>query len=132
MVPPPATSVSNLPVLQKTVETYKLWHGAYAAFPRLSKFTLGSKIDTLFNELTELLLLAGYAGREQKPQIVIRASAKLDVLKFFLQVAWELKCVDHKKFGALSAPLAEVGKMVGGWQRQLQTKQPPSQGQGLS
>lgn len=116
--------MSNLPVLQKTIETYKLWHGYYATFPRLSKFTLGGKIDTLFNDLTELLLLAGYANREQKPSIVIKASAKLDVLKFFLQVAWELKCLDHKKYGAICTPLLEVGKMIGGWRRQLENKQP--------
>lgn len=111
-------------MLHKTVATYKLWHASYAIFPRLSKFTLGSKIDTLFTDLAELLLLAGYASREQKPQLIMRASAKLDTLKFFLQVAWELKCLDHAKYGALSAPLAEIGKMIGGWQRDLKTEKP--------
>jgi len=105
-----------------------MWHAHYASFPRLSKFSLGSKIDSLFTDLIELLLLAGYSGSDQKYSFVIRAATKLDLLKFFLQIAWEVRCVDHKKYATLSVPLNEIGKMVGGWQRQLQTKQPPSGG----
>jgi len=50
---------------------------------------------------------------------VIRASSKLDTLKFFLQVAWDLKAIDNNKYAALSAPLVEVGKMLGGWRKQI-------------
>lgn len=72
----------------------------------------------------ELILLAGYSNRNQKLPIVQKASSKLDALKFFLQIAWELKALDNKKFAAISSPLAETGKMLGGWLRQLQQKTP--------
>lgn len=88
-------------------------------FPRLSRYTLGSKIDTLFTDTIEFLLLAGYASKSQKTGIVARASTKLDALKFFLQVAWELKLLDNKRYISLSEQLAEVGKMLGGWRKQL-------------
>lgn len=123
--PPLQQFTSNLPVLQKTVDVYKIWHAHYANFPRLSKFSLGNKIDFLFTDVVELLLLAGYANSEQKLQFVIKASAKLDLLKFFMQIAWEIRCLDHKKYAALSVPLNEIGKMIGGWLKQLQIKQPP-------
>jgi hypothetical protein len=113
-----------LPVLQKTAEAYKIWHAQHAAFPRLSKFTLGAKIDGLFTDLIESLLMAGYASPEQKAAYVARAAAKLDLLKFFIQSAWELKCLDHKKYAALAAPLAEIGRMVGGWRKTVQNKAP--------
>ena len=68
--------------------------------------------------------MAGYASAEHKAAHVARAAAKLDCLKFFLQSAWELKCFDHKKYATLAAPLAEVGRMIGGWRKSLTEKTP--------
>lgn len=107
---------------------YKIWHAHYAAFPRISRFSLGVKIDTLATDLIELLLLAGYAGSDQKSALVGRAATKLDLLKFFLQVAWEVRCLDQRKYTTLIVPLNEIGKGIGSWQKYLQTKQPPSDG----
>jgi len=111
--------------LLKTVEVYKVWHAHYSNFPRLSRFSLGAKIDNLFTDLIELLLLAGFAGVDQKYTFVVRAATKLDLLKFFMQVAWEVKCLDHKKYSLYANSLNEIGRMIGGWQKQLLKKQPP-------
>jgi hypothetical protein len=126
VTPPPAKITSNLPVLQKVVDVYKIWHAHYSNFPRLSKFSLGAKIDSQFTDLIELIFLAGYAGADQKYTFVVRASTKLDLLKFFMQAAWEVKCLDQRKYAALAVPLNEIGKDIGSWQKFLQTKQPPS------
>lgn len=80
------------------------------------------KIEQQFLDLLENLLLAGYAVREQKPTIMAKASVKLDLLKFFLQVAWELKHLDNKQYAQIIAPVHEIGKMLGGWIKQTQTK----------
>jgi len=77
-------------------------------------------------ETIELLLLAGYASKDQKASIVARASTKLDVLKFFLQIAWEIKCLDNSVYARIATPLVEVGRMLGGWRKQLQTTAPPT------
>ena len=120
--------MSNVAVLQKVVEVYKIWHAHYANFPRLSKFSLGAKIDSLFTDVIELIYLAKYAGLDQKYTFVVRTSTKLDLLKFFLQIAWEVKCLDHRKYSALSNPLNEIGKDIGSWQNFLQKKQPSPTG----
>ncbi|PIS41288.1 MAG: hypothetical protein COT25_03920 [Candidatus Kerfeldbacteria bacterium CG08_land_8_20_14_0_20_42_7] len=78
----------------------------------------------LYCETLELILLAGYSSRQTKLVVVERASTKLDALKFFLQTAWELKVIDTKKYSLLASPLVEVGKMLGGWRKQLQLKTP--------
>ena len=127
-IPPPQLVTSNLPVLQKIIDVYEIWHVHYSNFPRLSKFSLGAKIDSLFTDVIELIFLAGYAGADQKYALVVRASTKLDLLKFFMQAAWEVRCLDQKKYAALAVPLNEIGKDIGGWQKFLQTKQPPSKG----
>ncbi len=80
---------------------------------------MGEKINTIFTDLIELVLTASYVSKEHKLVIVQKASLKLDILKFFLQLTWNLKALDNKKFADISAQLAEVGKMIGGWQKQL-------------
>lgn len=90
--------------------------------PRLQRYSLGMKIEQQFLDLLENLLLAGYAVREQKPTIMAKASVKLDLLKFFLQVAWELKSLDNKQYAQIIGPIHEIGKMLGGWIKQTQTK----------
>jgi len=119
-------ATTNLPVLQKLTQTYKLWHNTLPHIPRLSRYSLGEKIDQYFLELAELILTAGYAKRENKLPLVQKASIKLDTLKFLLQTAWELKSIENKRFADLAAQLVETGKMLGGWQKQL-IKETPSQ-----
>lgn len=95
-------------------------------FPKDLRYTLGSKIDLLFIETIEAIFTAGYLIREQKLPHLQRASLKVDLLKFFLQVAWECKALDTKKFADISESIAEIGKMLGGWQRQVLAKRNPA------
>jgi hypothetical protein len=46
----------------------------------------------------------------------------MDIAKFFLQIAWEIKALDTKKYILISEQLNEVGRMLGGWSRQLLKK----------
>lgn len=121
---PPNASQTELPLLTKLSEAYKLWHGLLPRFPCPTRYTLGAKIDNLFSDCLELALLAGYANREEKLKVVQKLSAKLDCLKFFLKILWEIKSLDHKKYAALSLPIAEVGKMIGGWLKLLKQTPP--------
>lgn len=105
----------NLSLLQKLIALYKLWHQILPNFPKSSRYTLGSKIDTAFLEVIEQVVKAGYASKTSKEIALNNASVKLDLLKFFLQVAWEIKSLDNKKYINLSEKLLEVGKMLGGW-----------------
>jgi hypothetical protein len=128
--PPPNGNFINLPVLQKASDGYKLWHNCLEGFPKSLKYSLGQKTDILLTDVIELILTAGFAAKSNKLAIIQKASIKLDAVKFFLQIAWELKAIDNKKFSAISAPLVEVGKMLGGWQKQIIKETPPNSGGG--
>lgn len=84
-------------------------------FPKDSKYTLGAKIDSSFLETVEEILKAGSSDKTEKLIFLKRASAKLDLLKFFLQISWEMKILENKKYINLSEKLNEIGKMLGGW-----------------
>ena len=120
--PPPAI----LPVLQKVKSAYLLWHSYHQALPKIQRYSLGQRIDTSFIEIIEAITTASFLNREEKLPYVRRAIQKLDALKILLMVLWETKALDNKKYGALSAPLDEIGKMLGGWNGQLQKQNSPN------
>ena len=72
--------------------------------------------------MIEAVASAGFLSKTEKQPWVKLATRKLDTLKVFLLILWETKSLDTKKYIALSFPLEEIGKMLGGWNGQL-TKQ---------
>lgn len=88
-------------------------------FPKTSRYTLGAKIDGLFVETLEQIVIASFLERTEKLPFVKKAIIKLDVLKFFLETAWEINALQEAHYILLSDPLHETGKMLGGWRNQL-------------
>ena len=99
--------------------TYKLWYEYLGHYPKNARYTLGSKVDGFFIDTIELIFLAGSVNKEKKLPYIERASSKFDLLKLFLQISWEVKVLDNKKYVALSEPLNEIGRMLGGWHKSL-------------
>lgn len=120
-------SSNNLPIIAKISGAYKTWHGFVASLPRFSRYSLGAKVDALFTDTMELILIASLSQRGDKLAILEKAGQKFDLLKFFLQIAWELKILDNAKYLAVSTPLNEVGKMLGGWRKQAERVLQPKQ-----
>ncbi|MDP2665025.1 MAG: four helix bundle protein [bacterium] len=118
--PPPPTRL--LPVLERLKCAYLLWYGYYQTLPKAHRHTLGGKADGLFVETIEAIASATFLSKGEKQPWVRLAIRKLDTLKVLLLVLWETKSLDTKKYAALSLPLEEVGRMLGGWNGQL-TKQ---------
>lgn len=104
-----------LPVIQRLITTYKLWHDFFKHISKPSRYTLGAKIDLLFIEILELLFLASYIKKQEKLPYLKKAIEKLDILKFFLKIMWEIKTFNNKKYIALSEHLYQIGKMLYGW-----------------
>jgi hypothetical protein len=111
-----------LPILQKLVGVYKLWHNYFIRLDKSHKYTIGVDIDSLFREVIKRIISGGYKASEQKIYYLNQASDIFDILKYMLQIAWEMKILDNNKYLALSQPLNEIGKMLGGWQRQTKTR----------
>jgi hypothetical protein len=108
--------------LQKLVTAYKLWHSHLPHFPKTSRYTLGEKIDSLLVEVVEYIVVASYLSKQNKLPYLKKATLKLDILKFFLQVAWEIKALDTKKYITLSEHVDEIGRIVGGWRKGIENK----------
>ena len=106
-------------------DAYGVWQMYLPHFPKANRFTIGSKIDLIFLEAIEFCFLASYAAGMEKQMLLEKGISKVDLLKLLLQLAWGMHALDNKKYIHLSEQLAEVGRMLGGWKRQLLNKTPP-------
>ena len=80
---------------------------------------MGQKINDLFLMILELSFVAAYSPVSEKAIILDGVIKKLDILKFFLQIAWENKLIPTDKYAELSKQLLEIGGMLGAWRKSL-------------
>lgn len=114
-----SSNKQDLPILNKLILTYGYWQQLIIHFPKTSRYSIGIKMDLLFIEVIELIYLAITLNKQVKLPLLIKANRKLDLIKFFMQVSWHIKAIDNKKYILASSNLEEIGKMLGGWIRQL-------------
>ena len=98
-----------------------LWHNFFVHLPRLTRYTLGFRIDNLFTDLIMVTLTAQYTKREHKLSILIQITQKLDHLKYFTTILWEANGLDSNKYAQLLHKFAEAGTMLGGWIKKLES-----------
>lgn len=127
--PPPIGSVS-LPILQHVLASYKMWHEFLPHVTKSAKRTLGEKIDQLFLEAIEFIFIAGHQPKTSKAAYLQKAVIKLDLLKLFLRIIWEIKGMDNKKYITLSESVYGVGRMLGAWYKQVTRENPAHDGAG--
>jgi hypothetical protein len=111
-------------VVLKLKDSYRLWQEYLTQFPKQNRYTLGNKIDEVFLLAIEYCFLASYASKTTKLVHLERCISRVDLLKLLLQLAWEVRALDTKKYIALSEQLQEVGRMLGGWKKGLESKTP--------
>jgi len=114
-------------VILKEKEAYQYWLTLHRNFPKPERFGIGQKIDQLFLAVLELSFTTSYLPPEQKIILLGKTISQLDVLKFFVQIAWENKLIPTNKYAELSIKLEEIGRMLGGWKRGLISKTPANQ-----
>jgi len=114
-----ANTPPNFPIIRKIVGTYRILHSFLDKLPKTYRYTLGSKIDNTFVELGEQITAAFYSKDQQKISHLASASQKINSLNFLLKMGWEVRVVGTDKYAILGQALAEIGRMLGGWQRDL-------------
>jgi hypothetical protein len=114
-----------LPVLERIKVAYLLWHEYHSKLPKIHQYTVGAKVDTLFVEVMEMVSAAAFLPKQEKLPYVRTAIRKFDTIKLLLLMLWESRSLDTKKYSALSLPVDEIGRMLGGWQGQLAKNSAP-------
>jgi len=109
-------------VVRKEKEAYQFWLALHRNFPKVERLGIGQKIEHSFLAVLEMTFAAAYLPPEQKIVLLGKTKSRLDILKFFAQLAWETKLISDDKYLGLSARLEEIGRMIGGWKKGLEKK----------
>lgn len=99
-----------------------MWIENLPNIPRASRYTYGNRVDTEFILFLEKLYVVSYMPIKEKSVGLRELISKLDTLRFLFQLGYETKLIPEKKFIALSTPLIEIGKMLGGWKKGIDDK----------
>lgn len=105
----------DVPIFQKTYETYKTFYQYLIHFPKKDRYTLGQRGENALLDLLESIIQASQLSKAEKLPILQKASIKLDQMKVFVRLYKDLKILDNKKYLSLEARLQEIGKILGGW-----------------
>jgi hypothetical protein len=106
-------ATEELAVIQKTYDLVKWSCGHLGKFPRDLRFTLGERIERRLYELLEALIEARYT--RERAGLLRQANRSLEVLRYRLRLAHDLRCLRANGYGHATAALHEIGRLVGGW-----------------
>lgn len=109
-------------IVSKSKLAYLFWMQLARDIPKTSRYTLGNKIDNHFLNMLSCIYFATYQPIVVKIETLTRAITELDLVKFFFSIIWESKIVPDNHYIKLSADLDEIGRMLGGWKKGLETK----------
>ena len=101
------------PVVEKHYKLILWMLPKMANFPKDQRFLLADRIEKILLDVLEMLIEAVYS--KHKREILIKINLKLDVLRFMMRVAKDMKYVNINSYDFFCQQSIEVGRMVGGW-----------------
>jgi len=107
-----------MPLYLKLVYLLKKEYGIVHQLPKEYKFSLGLDIIGRTWELIDLFIIAQNThreGGETKFNIVTKIAGQFDCLKVRIRFLTELKLISLNQSAELSENIAEIGKMIGSW-----------------
>ncbi len=114
---------AELPVIQACYD-FTVWLlPKLGKLPRDMRFTLGEKIERLTLCVLEGLIRARYAP--QRGPILDDVNVDLEVLRYLIRVAHDLKALPTKAYGDAAKQLMDIGVQVGGWRKATDRKGTP-------
>jgi len=115
---------NQTPLFVKTYDFYKLYYSYSINFPKSSKAVLGKKTESLILNILALVCSVEYDELSIKFKKLNKISNNIDLLKVLFRLLYEIKSINQKKYILLESNLQEMGRMVGGWIKNIKTKIP--------
>ncbi|MBI3332081.1 diversity-generating retroelement protein Avd [Candidatus Peregrinibacteria bacterium] len=111
----------DIPILKKSYELYKAFHGWRALVPKADRYTLWQRAENVILDILEDILSAGQSPKNGKLAHLEQASIKLNLLRLFVRLRKDTKVLDMKKTVHLQQLIDEIGRMLGGWIKSLRS-----------
>ena len=112
----------ELVILQKIMDMMEYGYLALAQYPKAEKFALVTDIKRSMDTMLERVIEA------QKKYFKKTTLQDLDVeiakLKAYMRLSYTLKFLPTKKYEVWSGMVVEIGKMLGGWLKTVNSQKP--------
>ena len=84
-------------------------------FPRHHRYSLGIAMENRLQTILKLLIRAKYTKGETKAGHLSDANIELEVLRFQVRLAKDLKALPIKSHGHAAEVMLSIGSQIGGW-----------------
>ena len=101
-----------------------MWQSFLPHIAKAHRQTIAQKIDTELLETLSSSFRAAYLKDDRKINAIESALTRLDLVKFFLIIGWEMKILTDGQYAQISEHLIEASKMLVGWRDYVQKKTP--------
>lgn len=86
-------------------------------FPRVRRFTLGERLESVLLEVLEATVESAYS--RNKRQSLKRANLKLEVARHLWRLSHEFQAIPTRSYEHGARLMDELGRQLGGWLRSL-------------
>ena len=113
--------MDTLPVINRTYELYKIVVEINHHLDKRWRYSIGMSLETTVLDCVSSLILAKNAPKTLKAPYLLKASSHQEIAALKLRLLLELELVNKTKIFQAQSRLTEIGKMLGGWLRSLDT-----------
>ncbi len=113
--------METLPIINQTYEVYKIIADLNSHTEKRWRFSLGLGLENTILDLLSELIMAKNAPKPAKASYLIKACALLEITTLKLRLFLELGIANETKIFQTQAKMREIGRMLGGWLKSLQT-----------
>jgi len=111
----------DIPIFKKSYELYKLLHQLRIKVAKQDKHTLWQRLENTTLEVLEGILRASSMSKNEKLPVLEEVSHNLNVTRVFIRLAKDTEVIDFTKYEDFQNRVDEIGRMLGGWIKQVKS-----------
>jgi hypothetical protein len=95
-----------------------------ADIPKSHRFTFGQRLDNTTLDALTLAVRALYAPRAGKAPLLAELNLQLELLRVLWRLVHDQRWISQQQLLFVNGRIDEIGRMVGGWLKQVAAKMP--------
>ena len=113
---------NNLVIIPKIEKYIEYMLTILLKLPRTEKFSIGTEIKTSMYQMLKNILLASKIDKSKRLEIYNIVDAQIYYQRICIRIMYNNKWIDMQKYKYSNELLGEIGKMLGGLIKSLETK----------
>ena len=112
---------NNLVIIPKIEKYIEYMLTILLKLPRTEKFSIGTEIKTSMYQMLKNILLASKIDKSKRLEIYNIVDAQIYYQRICIRIMYNNKWIDMQKYKYSNELLSEIGKMLGGLIKSLET-----------